>query len=415
MTFTVTPEPQHQPPRVRIEISSDDVAKPFTSLTVLRDGDPIREQPFLGGSEVTVFDYEAPFGVPVTYSADGAVGTYSPIHDEQWTSLAGWTQQNGTPSISGSHLHDGSVYRALAFPPSGRIVSQGLLFATTGENRGARLNFGWIDLFANRDNESFYAGTNKIAVSGLSSPFTVTWAEGAATLVTVAGRWVLNSNEPAGNVLSPYTDTRGGAYVDDFVVSTATEVGFAGSATDVLDVDEAWLIHPTFSALSCSIDRGQHKFRDDGINVARATKSSVARGTKATRHDPVGDQDAVFFSSGPRSKGEWTLVLRTRQLSDRDTAVAICDDHAPLLLRCPVGWVWDLPDGWYQVGETEESRPKEGLHHPDREISLPLVPTRAPALRLAAAWTFGMDLLRNPTFADSLAEFPTFLDRLVGP
>jgi hypothetical protein len=79
LTLTVTPQPDNNPPRVRIDV--DDNTGAVTSLTVRRldpdgryrkvrtsDDAPLP----LDGGNATVFDYEAPFGAPVTYTTDVA-------------------------------------------------------------------------------------------------------------------------------------------------------------------------------------------------------------------------------------------------------------------------------------------------------------------------------------------------------
>lgn len=199
------------------------------------------------------------------------------------------------------------------------------------------------------------------------------------------------------------------------VTPVVTPIGFVVNDSTILDVTEAWLIHPTFSSLSKSIDPGQHKFRDDGINVDVATKTSATRAARATRHDPSGRKQSVIFTSGPRAAGEWDLKLYARRLQDRDSINDLCDDQSPLLLRSPAGWVWDLPDGWYSVGDLTEDRPKPRLDQSDRIVTLPLTPVPEPLVRLAPVWTYAADFLRNPTYQDSRDEFPTYFDRLVGP
>jgi hypothetical protein len=81
LTLTVTAEPDHVPPRVRIDV--DDAAGSLSSVTLRRldpdgryrnvrtsDDGPL---PLDGGS-ATVYDHEVPFGQLVTYSTDVAGG-----------------------------------------------------------------------------------------------------------------------------------------------------------------------------------------------------------------------------------------------------------------------------------------------------------------------------------------------------
>jgi len=648
MTFTVTPEPDHLPPRVRIDVGTDDPDKPFESLMVYRDGHLLREQPVPGGPQAVAFDYEAPFGVPVTYTVEGGMLLPSePDWTENWADLADWEGQteaftvadgkassiltgaaitraaagtiervevtdpsyvrlellgvsgavvasvqvgvntvasgmsaatvpgsgsfsliltNGTmlvvgPGASAAVTYDGdpvtvrvvglgvsypeapsipipaiaagiatdsagNVYvsdvaegrvrklspagtllmsittpqpskvfvgvadkiyvtsvgdrgfrrfaadgspeltRSLGYTPQGITAdSSGRIFVTDGQHSileygpggGAAGEFAaapvvrdlGVDAAGNVYVVSNGAQIRKFNPSGtLTQTFAVAGAQSIdvaadGTMYVACGDGTVRRIDPAGfaeatiatgQIAGVATDSDGDVYVANATaatvkkfIATTPSVGsitetptsspepFFGSLTDSLDVTEAWLIHPTFNTLSCSIDAGQHNFRDVGINVARATKSALTRASKAARHDPQDAEFAVVFTSGARSPGEWEMLLHARTLPDRDTVTALCRDQSPLLLRSPAGWVWDLPDGWYSVGDLGETRPREGLHHADRQISLPLTPVPEPTARLAASWTFAQDLMRNPTFADSLAEFPTFLERLVGP
>jgi hypothetical protein len=67
------------------------------------------------------------------------------------------------------------------------------------------------------------------------------------------------------------------------------------------------------------------------------------------------------------------------------------------------------------VGDYTEDRPRAArLDAPDRVLTLPLAPVDPPVVRLGALWTYGSDLLQNPTYRDSKNAFPTYLERLVG-
>lgn len=418
MTMTVTPQPESIPPRVRIDVQTDDPGKPFGSLTIFRDGRPVRAQPQVGGTTVTVFDYEAPFGVPVTYTAEGSTVTSTATYTETWDSLVGWTTSVGTPSVVGGHLTRGGVTRPLVFPEAGRAVSDGLI--PGGESGSiAGLYLGPLVLLSQATEGRMYFGSASAYVFGLSAPFSVIWSTESATLTTAAGTYTVQRGGPTGSedLFGALAAGAGSqpASVEDFTIYSVTAADFAAAAVTHLDVDEAWLIHPTYPTLSRSIDPGQHQFRDDGINVDAASKASVGRAARSTRHDLEGRRRAVVITSGPRGAPEWELVLRTRYLADRDDVVLLIDDQSPLLLRSPAGWPWDLPDDWYSVGDYSETRPRAArLDAPDRVMTLPLVPVDPPIVRLGVVSTYGTDLRRFPTYRASKKAHPTYLDRMVG-
>lgn len=422
MTITVTPQPTNSPPRVRIDLSTDDPAKSFTTLTLYRGGKKLRSQPYVGAGAAVVFDYEAPFGVAADYSGLGSTATYSVLRDETWSSLSGWTTENGAPSVTGGRFSEGLVSRDIAFPDSWRLECEGLTPSVT-ITPPWNIGFAAIDLGGlSIENMQFggevaFAGGLPRTIGGLGSPFTVTRDGRFATVATTAGTWVLEAD--AGFSMSNRLQVNvsgSGSYVKKFTISTGENASFSAAATAILDVDEAWLIHPSHPALSISIDPGQHKFRDAGVNVDASTKASKTRAARATRHDPYGRERPIVITSGPRAAPEWDLRLRTRTLEARDTVEAIIRDQSVLLLRSPQGWPWDLPDGWYSVGDYAEDRPRETrLDAPDRVLSLPLTEVDEPIVRQGALWTYGADMLANATYSTSRAQFPTYLDRFAGP
>lgn len=70
MTISATPDATFHPPRVQVDLAVP-AGNIMSSLTVWRDGPGgrrvLRTQPAPGLDERTVFDFEAPFGVPVVY------------------------------------------------------------------------------------------------------------------------------------------------------------------------------------------------------------------------------------------------------------------------------------------------------------------------------------------------------------
>src|SRR5699024_11979737 len=67
-----------------------------------------------------------------------------------------------------------------------------------------------------------------------------------------------------------------------------------------------------------------------------------------------GAEYAVINRWGVRPKPTWTLNLQTETWMARDDVSALLKDQQPVLFRAPEGWQWDLPDGWYSVGDVSD-------------------------------------------------------------
>lgn len=106
--LVATVEADHVPPRVRLDVTD---SAGLSSVTITRlDPDSVYrkvrtsdDQPLpLSGGLATVYDYEAPFGYPVTYSTDQAG---SPSVTVQVDSPRPWLIHLGVPSRSVSPVH----------------------------------------------------------------------------------------------------------------------------------------------------------------------------------------------------------------------------------------------------------------------------------------------------------------------
>jgi hypothetical protein len=411
MSFSAIPQQLFgEPPRVRIDVGTDDPSKPFTSLQILRDGKPIREQPYVGGSVAVVFDYEAPFGVPVTYSAVGTIATVTTLHNETWANLTGWTTISDTPSVAGSHFTGGKVERALTFPTSGRLVSQGLV-NTSGST--AALDVGPIGLIKALFGSSYMRyGADLRNVAGLESPFTATWDANSVTLTTTAGSFTL----ARGTGSFPDKITAGtigaGSFVEDFVLSSTADTPFTATATTTADFQGAWLLHPSQPSLSLMIEPDDHA---SGVRFIEASSGeSKSSAAQRTIHRPVGRRKAVVITSGPRQADEWTLVVEAKTIEAKNAIRALVDDQTPLLLRTPPSMGTDLPDDWYSVGDLTVTRVEVPAITQVTTISMPLTPVDEPVVRQGALWSYGSDLLANATYAEARAALPTYLSRLTG-
>lgn len=249
------------------------------------------------------------------------------------------------------------------------------------------------------------------------------FTSGGATVVS----WSLGTNLPRGIAVSSAGDVFVGTQPDntivrftphtastDDIVTTlvTTEVAYSESATTQLDETRSWLIHPSQPSLSVAIDENQ--WSDTGSNVSLESAQQTTHELPTSTFSPPGRDRSVSYPLGPRRAGLWTLVLQMAALGARDALLALLADGAPLLLRSPVSYDWDLPDGWYAVGDVTQGRIVSALQQKWRTLTLPLTPAESPPVALVPEFTFGDLLLVAPTFQDVLENYDTFLDVLTG-
>ncbi|MFI5426046.1 hypothetical protein [Aeromicrobium sp. UC242_57] len=422
MTFSVTPQPDNVPPRVRIDIDSDDPAKSFTSLTIYRDGKKIREQPYIGGSSALAFDYEMPFGVPVTYSATGRTSGYPPVYSTAWSDLSGWTTVSGAPAVAGGRFYaaDGwyaEVSRPVPLLAAGRLtISPGLVYNASIELPTAdnRLLQVWTDPGGATALVAY--GQEGRSVSAGTGPLVLVFDSTGVTVKSTAGTEFI---ERAATT-SPITDLNVSVFGSTARATgialdeVADEEAFSASALTTLHVDAAWLIHPSQPSLSIPIDFGIGGDRSLRFIEASSGDSRTSN-AQSTIHRPVGRRRAIVITSGPRQADEWTLVIGAPTVEAKNAVRAIVDDQTPLLLRFPAGKSQDLPDDWYSVGDVEISRIAPHAIIPMTLITLPLIPVDEPIVRQGALWTWGDVLLKYSTWADVIADNDTWIDVVAGP
>lgn len=113
MTITVTPDDSYSPPRVAIEVAVE-AGGSMQVVAVYRTADGVRElinpQPSTGLDERLVYDYWAPYEVPITYDWECTyIGpdAITTILAETWANLSAWTVVDGvggTWAASGGKL-----------------------------------------------------------------------------------------------------------------------------------------------------------------------------------------------------------------------------------------------------------------------------------------------------------------------
>jgi hypothetical protein len=106
-SITVTAQPDYGPPRNVIGVHAD-TGRIFETLEITRRQEGmeslVRRQPIAGTSDATVYDYEMPYGTPVSYQASGSYqdGTNVSARTEQVTLLpdTSWLIHPGNPARS---------------------------------------------------------------------------------------------------------------------------------------------------------------------------------------------------------------------------------------------------------------------------------------------------------------------------
>lgn len=420
-SLVATPEPNHVPPRVRLDIDTGNDTSLLTELTITRGGVAIRSQPYAGGRRAVAYDYEAPFGVTLAYEAKGTSATFATDYSTgAWPNTDGWTVTSAaTPSTTDhpgylSALDGARLTRP--YPSAARrvVISPNATPETSGT---WRLRVGRVVLTAYPANgllRAFIDAGPTVTIPWTSGPAEVSWTDDLLTITSDQGQASAAPQESSAPAADMVLELASGVIVPPFDVQHPTTSPVDVAASTVLAVSEAWLIHPAQPSKSVSIDAGAGRWRDDGLNVDRGTGQETQRSAQRTLHQPYGRRRPVAITTGPRLAGTWTLVLYARTLELRDRVADILDDQAPLLLRTPAGWRWDLPDGWYSVDDVTEARPREALIFADRRITMPLTPVEAPLSSVASLRTYADVLIENASYASLRSRYETYLDVLTG-
>lgn len=100
MTFLATPDPLTEPPSVELDYTLDTPGS-IVSYTITRNGDTLRFNTVVSGDQIILTDFEAPYGIPLTYSITGTfIPDSAPDWTESWGSLASWTGDTADWSVA---------------------------------------------------------------------------------------------------------------------------------------------------------------------------------------------------------------------------------------------------------------------------------------------------------------------------
>jgi len=442
------------PPRNVITVSVSDPLvedEVIQTITIYRVQDGIRtalrQQPVPGSSEIVAYDYEAPFGVVVTYEW---AGTYVDLaglvleFSESWADTSEWAASgNMTWAVdtdqltvaSGGSDRAGALVHELT-PDAYRVTFDSLpldagdLDHTTGMlgvelDLSPRIKVRWspgysapgvvfgdsIQLIV----DSVVAGT-VLGVFGatLDAPVVIDVSDSVVAM-TVDGV-LFGSATGAGFTVTGITfSASASTAAGPFALADAISVESYGAVTDVagasepvaMPSDRGWLIHPTRTNISVPLDR-------TSVGVDVASLGEVDNGATQTIHRVIGASRPTVNAAGPRLDDELTLTLATATADQRIAVRTLLADQTPILINIPPSWGYELDYGFYAVGTTSTQRLAQMPDLPDRRIVMPLIAVDPPLGGLVeTGWSNAQLAIDFATNDEMLAAFASNNDLLL--
>lgn len=407
--------------------------------------EPIRRQPIVGVSDVTLYDYEAPYDRSSVYRIQGL---------ERSTLSTQWT--SAPDSSTSTLLQDNSLIATQWFPnPGGDSTGtqpDQLFDGSISWKWGTRNAFALtknqsatMGPFARFSLSGLIAGTGmrlSVEVGGTSSTgmrgpaVTVTKADDTTVLVESApyipGRFLtLNFTVPddggihlkfrgnVNNVVGFYDimlcsvddwnamQSLGVSWFDGDSFQAGTTTQYDESSSPVtLSPDSGWLIHPGNPAKSMRLPLGHITGMGD-----------TTRRSNATRHDILGARYPIYTNPGPRYSRELSMKLRTRTADDENMLDALLDDQTPILFN-PRGVDasrLNLDPMYLQVGDVTAARYAQSLYPTSdspqhwRDWTLPCTQVDSPAVsQQAVGWTYAQLLNDNTRYQSVIISYKDY-------
>jgi len=425
VTITATPDAAFAPPRVEVEVAVP-TGNIMSSVSVwrLRDGirEDLRTQPTAGLTERTVYDYECPRGVPVSYGwaaeyydPDDNASTFS----EPFTTFPGtWTGDTVSGSVSANKLTLLSPFKTINRPAMfawDRITVAYLDAESTPGSPGDLLSPVY---FMNGATKVFVLWT-KAGKLMIDTPV----AAGAATTIDahlpftvekVDGGFVVSGTGGTATISGTYasiTSITVSAAVEDVVVGAITASTIATTSTVAeesdtftFDIDTLWLINPATPGLSVPVEY-------DERTTSVSDVGDVTQASNVTLHRPIGSTLAIAVAAGPRYGEEFPLLVRTETAAEETALRALLAPQVPILLLTPPDWGLGITDGYYSVGDVRRRRISQSYERPERLFTLPLVAVESPVVTVDnPGWSWAQLAAEFATWTEVAAAFATWAD-----
>ncbi len=425
---TVSADPSYGPPRnVIVAHATGGSILESCEVTRIVGGaeEPIRRQPIVGVSDVTLYDYEAPYDRSAVYRIQGLERNIDLV--SAWTgdknASTSQLSQDGQVVATNYVTDPNALQKVGTWSPAGSTTAVQRPdghWVYTPDSDVTRLAF-FIPITPLAQDDYVYCewlgGTGD---AGLENMDTVAHGNG----------WILGKNtNPAGNktiypVLNgtPITILKVGRYSaadyaamqargvtwfdgDSFQAGTTTQYDKSSSPIK-LSPDTGWLIHPGNPAKSMRLPLGHITGMGD-----------TTRRSNATRHDILGARYPIYTNPGPRYSRELSMKLRTQTADDENMLDALLDDQTPILFN-PRGVDasrLNLNPMYLQVGDVTAARYAQSLYPTSdspqhwRDWTLPCTQVDSPAVsQQAVGWTYAQLLNDNTRYQSVIISYKDY-------
>lgn len=425
---TVSADPSYGPPRnVIVAHATGGSILESCEVTRIVGGaeEPIRRQPIVGVSDVTLYDYEAPYDRSSVYRIQGL--------ERNIDLVSAWT---GDKNASTSQLsQDGQVVATNYVTDPNALQKVGTWSPAGSTTAVQRPDGHWVytpDSDVTR--LAFFIPINQLVQNDYVY---CEWLGGTGdgyleNIDTVAhgNGWILGKNtNPAGNKTiyptlngTPITILKVGRYSaadyaamqargvtwfdgDSFQAGTTTQYDESSSPV-TLSPDTGWLIHPGNPAKSMRLPLGHITGMGD-----------TTRRSNATRHDILGARYPIYTNPGPRYSRELSMKLRTRTADDENMLDNLLDDQTPILFN-PRGVDasrLNLNPMYLQVGDVTAARYAQSLYPTSdspqhwRDWTLPCTQVDSPAVsQQAVGWTYAQLLNDNTRYQSVIISYKDY-------
>lgn len=428
MTATVVASPLFVPPRNGITVTvpaGNVMTNPVLSRIVDGVAEQVRTQPAAGFDTQTVFDYEMPYDVPVTYEfvTDHFNPAGTTVWDETWANTTAWT---GTVNPGSFTVSGGKVSTTVTSARIDRTVTSGS-YRVVVSSLAATISTGGV-------NNSYVAfGSNQIRLYVTPTGFvkvldtvgaTTTTAISAAAAITIdfLGTSITITGSGGGSWTSaarPNTAFSNVAIISDIPAGTGSftvgeiEITSYPTATHLDELSspvamsplQPWLIHPSNPGLSMPLSS------TDRTGVAIRSVGEVVNASAVTEHQILGQSLPITTTSGPRFGAKYQLSLMSRTAVQERALIGLVADGTPLLFRAPVIYPIGIEEGFYAVGDVSRTRLADRLGDETRFFTLPLTRVQSPIVNVQnTGWSWAALAAQFATWADVAAAFATWAD-----